>query len=187
MIIYKITNRINNKVYIGQTIVKLSERINGHYADSKRDRKEKRKTKISLAITKYGFENFSFEIIAEASCQDELNEFEKKYIKLFKSNIDEFGYNLLSGGNQGGKHSEETKLKISNKLKENPPNFWLGKTHSIESNKKRSDAIKGKHCPQRGRIFTEEERINVSERMKKYRAENFWSTKKLNKETITSI
>lgn len=187
MIIYKITNTINDKIYIGQTILKLSERINGHYADSKRDRKDKIKTKISLAIFKYGFKNFNFEIIAKASCQDELNEIEKKYIKLYNSNIDNFGYNLLSGGNQGGKHSEETKLKISKKLKENPINYWLGKTHSIESNKKRSEASKGKLCPQRGRIFTEQERLNISERMKKYRAENFWSTKKIKKETITSV
>lgn len=185
MIIYKITNTINSKVYIGQTIAKLSERISGHYADSKRDRNKKRKTKISLAISKYGFENFIFEIIATASSQDELNELEKTYIQIYNSNIDDFGYNLLSGGNQGGKHSEETKLKISEKLKANPVNYWLGKTHSAESNKKRSDALKGKSCPQRSRVWTEEEKQKASERMKKSRAEKHWSTKK--KETITSL
>jgi hypothetical protein len=181
MIIYKIINTINNKIYIGQTIVKFQDRINGHLADSKRNRKNK--TKISLAIVKYGFENFEFEIIDKASTQDELNKIERKYIKLFNSNNDEFGYNLLSGGNQGGKHSEETKQKISQKLKNNPVNYWLGKKHSVESNKKRSESAKGIACPQRGRKYSEEEKKIISERMKKYRAEKFWSTKT----TITSV
>jgi group I intron endonuclease len=183
MIIYKITNTINDKVYIGQTIVKLSDRISGHYADSKRDRITRCKTKISKAIFKYGFENFHFEIIDKALSQEELNEMEEKYIKIFNSNIDKYGYNLLLGGHQNGKHSEETKAKISASLKENPTKYWLGKTHSEESNKKRSETLKGKPCPQRGRKLTEEEKKNMSEKMIKSRAEKFWSTKK----TITSV
>jgi group I intron endonuclease len=186
MIIYKITNTINSKIYIGQTIKKLSERIHGHFADSKRERKNKCKTKISLAICKYGFENFNFEIIDYALSQEELNELEKKYIKLFNSNINEFGYNLLSGGNQGGKHSDETKLKISKKLKDNPNKYWLGKSQSIESNKKRTASMKGISCPQRGRKYNEEEKKIISERMKKIRSEKFWSTQKI-QQTITSL
>ena len=108
----------------------------------------------------------------------ELNELERKYIDLLKSNLDEYGYNLLSGGNQGGKHSDETRIKISKKLKENPARYWLGKSHSVESNKKRSEALKGVPCPKRGRKYTEEERKIASERMKKHRSEVFWSTKK---------
>jgi group I intron endonuclease len=187
MIIYKITNTINNKVYIGQTIVKLSDRISGHYADSKRDRKTKCKTKISKAISKYGFENFHFEIIDKASSQEELNEMEEKYIKMYNSNIDEYGYNLLSGGHQNGKHSEETKAKISAWLKANPINHWLGKKQSAESSRKKSEAMKGIPCPQRNPRFTEEQKQKKSEQMKKYRAEHFWSTSKFKKENITSL
>jgi group I intron endonuclease len=187
MIIYKITNTINNKVYIGQTIVKLSDRISGHYADSKRDRKTKCKTKISKAISKYGFENFHFEIIDKASSQEELNEMEEKYIKMFNSNIDEHGYNLLSGGHQNGKHSDETKAKISAWLKENPNKYWLGKTHSAESNRKRSETIKGIPCPQRSHKFTDEQKQKMSERVKKYRAEHYWASNKSKKEAVTSL
>lgn len=177
MIIYKITNTINSKIYIGQTIKKLSERIHGHLADVKRNRN----TKIARAIRKYGFENFNFEVIDYALFQEQLNELEKKYIKLFNSNTNQFGYNLLSGGNQGGKHSEETKLKISKKLKENSNKYWLGKSQSIESNKKRTESMKGISCPQRGRKYSEEERKIISERMKKIRSEKFWSKQKTNK------
>jgi group I intron endonuclease len=175
MVIYKISNTINSKIYIGQTIKKLSERIYGHFADAKRNRN----TKIARAIRKYGIDNFNFEIIDNALSQEELNELEKKYIKLFNSNTNEFGYNLLSGGNQGGKHSDETKLKISKKLKENPNKYWLGKSHSIESNQKRKETMKGVSCPKRGRKFSEEEKKIKSEKMKKIRSEKFWSTKKI--------
>jgi group I intron endonuclease len=184
MIIYKITNIVNNKLYIGQTVVSLYDRKHGHLADSKRERKQKPKTKISLAICKYGFDNFVFEKIDEANTQEELNTLEQKYILTFKSNNNEFGYNLLSGGNQGGKHSEETKKKISEVGKKNPTKFWLGKKQSVESNNKRREAIKGKSCPQRGNKYSEEDKIRISERMKKCRAENFWSTRK---KTVTSI
>ena len=180
MIIYKITNNINTKIYIGQTNKQLSERIYGHFADSKRNRT----TKIARAIKKYGFDNFNFEIIDSALSQEELNKLEKKYIELFKSNINEYGYNLLSGGNQGGKHSDETKLKISKKLKENPNKYWLGKSQSIESNKKRKESMKGVSCPQRGRKYSEEEKKIISERMKIIRSKKFWSTQK---KTITSV
>ena len=181
MIIYKITNKINGKIYIGQTVVSLSDRKSGHLADSKRDRKNRAKSKISKAITKYGFENFVFEILEETNSQDELNYLEQKYIKKLKSNIDGIGYNLLSGGHQNGKHSEETKLKISKNSTHHKP--WLGKHHSAESNKKRSEALKGVPCPSRTRVFSKEERLKRSENMKKIRSSRFWASRK----TITSI
>lgn len=183
MIIYKITNQKNGKIYIGQTVVSLSNRKSGHLADSKRDRKNKAKSKISKAIAKYGFENFIFEVLEETNSIDELNYLEQKYIKKLKSNFDEVGYNLLSGGHQNGHHSEETRKKISKSsahLK-----YWLGKHHSVESNKKRSIAIKGVPCPQRARHYSEQEKQKISERMKQIRSKHFWSTKK--KETVTSV
>jgi group I intron endonuclease len=183
MIIYKITNSINGKTYIGQTICSLSDRKSGHLADSKRNRKERVKSKISRAIFKYGIENFIFEIIEETNSIDELNILEQKYIKELNSNIDSIGYNLLSGGRQNGKHSEETKKKISENSKHLKP--WLGKHHSEESNKKRSDTIKGVPCPQRTHTYSDEQKKIISERMKKIRSEKSWSTKK--KETITSV
>ena len=71
MIIYKITNKINSKVYIGQTIHTLNYRKNQHlkcarnYIDNCR--------LLNKALRKYGFDNFKWEIIDETSNQEELN------------------------------------------------------------------------------------------------------------------
>lgn len=113
MIIYKIINLINGKIYIGQTIESLDKRWRRHC--SKYNLKN---MAISRAIKKYGKENFTIEKICECSNQDELNASEKYYIILFNSRTPN-GYNILEGGN-GGAMLEETKSKISEKLKGKP-------------------------------------------------------------------
>ena len=58
MVIYKFENKINGKVYIGQTVQKLSKRISSHkYPSSNKN------LPIDAAIKKYGIENFNFELI----------------------------------------------------------------------------------------------------------------------------
>lgn len=103
MIIYKISNNINNKIYIGQTTKTLKKRWSDHYWGNR--------TVISKAIRKYGRENFNIEIIDKANSLDELNLLEQKYIKEFNS-LSPNGYNLDTGG-KNRNLSEETKLKIS--------------------------------------------------------------------------
>jgi len=185
MIIYKITNKINGKVYIGQTTQTLNKRMYGHLADSKRNRQIKKRNKISAAINLHGFDNFIFETIASANTQDELNYLEIKYIENHNACSDAFGYNLLSGGKQNGKHSKETKDKISisgkaaaKKAKENNGHWNKGRMVSKEQKAIVSQKLKGKPCPSRGRKYSSEEKIAISERMKKIRATTSWSTKK---------
>ena len=110
MLIYKITNKINGKVYIGQTTRTLSERIQGY----KKEYKWKSNSRpIIRAMNKYGFENFEFSIIEEdINSKEQLDEKEKYYIKKYKSLCSQKGYNVELGGNGVGKHSEETKKKI---------------------------------------------------------------------------
>lgn len=110
MIIYKITNNKNDRVYIGQSINSLQERIWNYKKEYKHS---KHRRPILDAMRKYGFENFSFEIIAETNSQEKLDELEKYYIKEYHSLCSENGYNIELGGNGFGKHSEETKRKIS--------------------------------------------------------------------------
>lgn len=111
MIIYKATNLINNKVYIGQTINTLEYRKDQHFRDSVSE--SRRKTNyFHNAIYKYGKENFIFEEIDTAETEAELNEKEIYWIAYYKSNIREYGYNLDSGGKSGSCKSEETKAKI---------------------------------------------------------------------------
>ena len=156
MIIYKITNNINNKIYIGQTTRTLEERIAEH--------KRKRNPLISKAIKKYGIENFSIEIIDKASAINELNEKEFYYIKKYNS-ISPNGYNQCEGGGNtiGYKHTEEAKAKMSNKksemyLGENNP--FYGKTHTEEAKAKMSEKRKG-------RKLTEEWKTNIGNSQKK--------------------
>ena len=62
-IIYKITNNINNKVYIGKTLNSLEHRFNEHKRDSRKESCEKRL--LYSAMKKYGVENFSISLIEE--------------------------------------------------------------------------------------------------------------------------
>lgn len=110
MIIYKITNRLNNKIYIGQTIRKISHRIHEYKSDSAS--KNSPNTRIFNAIKKYGFENFTFETIDRASTIEELNQKEIYWIKFYDSTNKRVGYNIMEGG-KNSNLSDETKLKMS--------------------------------------------------------------------------
>lgn len=92
--IYKITNKLNKKVYIGQS-VNIEVRFKDHKSKQKRDREPD--SHLYRAIEKYGLENFTFEVLEECSVL-ELNGKESYYIKLLKSNDKKFGYNRTEGG-----------------------------------------------------------------------------------------
>lgn len=88
-VIYKITNKINGKSYIGQT-VDFNRRKRNHFNKKEGD---KECYAIHQAFFKYGKENFSIEVIEKCS-KEELDEKEKYYIKYFHSHHTENGYNL---------------------------------------------------------------------------------------------
>src|ERR1700743_807675 len=117
--VYLLTNSINGKIYIGQTWEQpVEKRMKGgsKYANS---------PYIFAAIQKYGVENFKYTILAECKTQEEADRLETENITKYDSRNPEIGYNLKEGGSHG-KHSEESKLKISI----NNDRFWLGKTIS---------------------------------------------------------
>lgn len=92
--IYKITNLVNNKVYIGQS-VDIERRWRDH-----RKVYETGNSLVYKAFRKYGLENFSFEIIEQCP-QDELNDKEYYWIKYYHSCIYDdkcWGYNMNYGG-----------------------------------------------------------------------------------------
>lgn len=116
MIIYKVTNKINNKVYIGQSTLSLEERKRYHYLDCN---KTSDNTYFHNALRKYNKNDFTWEILEDdITSMDELNAKEIYYIALYNSTNKDVGYNLKSGGNNGGKNSIETKIKIGRKTKE---------------------------------------------------------------------
>ena len=96
--IYKITNKSNNKVYIGQTIQKPIERFYQHCA--KKCDKYILNMVIHKAIFKYGKDNFTLEVVEEVPKQ-QLNEREEYWIKYYNSYTD--GYNSTKGGQKGNK------------------------------------------------------------------------------------
>ena len=92
MIIYMITNKVNGKHYIGQTIGKLSRRWCGHKSEAFR---RKGKLPINCAIRKYGIENFTIEEIWECSSKEDMDVREEAFIKCWNSLVGEWGYNIL--------------------------------------------------------------------------------------------
>lgn len=179
MIIYKITNKINGKVYIGQTIRSLSVRWAKHCC------KEKKNYAIQNAIQKYGKENFTVEEIDGANSLSELNYLEQHHIYINNCTAPN-GYNLTSGGNNGGKRSEESKKKMSDAKrgkKRNPfseihlmnmslsrinkPKKSKGNTSKGNKREPFTEEHKVKMSEScKGRVFTEEHRKKLSEAKK---------------------
>ena len=91
--IYKTTNLINNKIYIGQKVYKKNNDIQSpvpSYLGSG--------IKLKSAIKKYGKKNFKREILCWCLKQKSLDDFEKFFIKYYNSMDENIGYNLCEGG-----------------------------------------------------------------------------------------
>ncbi len=91
--IYKITNKINNKVYIGLTTLTINKRWNGHKRIAKKSNKP-----LYCAMRKYGLENFIIEKVDETDDIVKLGELERENIKYYNSTDPKYGYNLTHGG-----------------------------------------------------------------------------------------
>ena len=121
--IYKITNKINNKIYIGCTIYSLEKRFSEH---AYRALKTDNKSKLYNSIRKYGVKSFSIELIQECDLNI-IYEIEKKYI----TELDTYdnGLNSTFGGEGclGYVHSPEIRKKISEGTKNG--NSHKGKTY----------------------------------------------------------
>lgn len=94
--IYKITNLINNKVYIGLSI-DIKERWRAHRSRPFQSNCKQYNSHLYRAIRKYGLENFKFEIIEECNPEN-LEDREIYWIKYYQAKNPNFGYNLTDGG-----------------------------------------------------------------------------------------
>lgn len=104
--IYRITNMVNGKVYIGQ-----SRNIAARWRQHSHNHKDTHNDHIRKALIKYGAENFAIDILEQCDA-DMLDELERKYIAQYDS-LSPNGYNLENGGWLLKKLSKETKSKIS--------------------------------------------------------------------------
>lgn len=136
-IVYKATNNLNGKIYIGKTVKTLQRRRTEHESTS---RKSASPTGFHGAIRKYGESGFTWEVLHECEVSL-LNDLEVYYIKDLRSSVIGVGYNLTSGGdgaafgdqnvskrpevreklrvaNTGYKHTPESLAVMSHKSKE---------------------------------------------------------------------
>ena len=147
--VYKITNTVNQKSYIGISIhnpEKRRGRITDHLAG-------RGNRILAYAVKKYGRSAFIYEILEANVFPELLSDLEKAYIKKFGT-VAPSGYNLTHGGeknkvpsdetrrkqskaHKGRKQSEETIRKRTETLRRNPP--MLGKTHSEATRRKLSE------------------------------------------------
>jgi group I intron endonuclease len=165
-LVYKITNTVNGKTYIG--CHKTKDKNDGYMGSGKL---------LKRAIQKYGADKFTKEIIAECSCSEEMFAKEKELVIL-----NDMSYNMKSGGeggfdylnetglNTSWKNKEERDNKISKSIKhkwDTDPNFaksvrdrlgirtdnfiesakvsFLGKSHTDKTKEKIKRAVSGKH------------------------------------------
>lgn len=138
--IYIIKNKINGKFYIGQTYKTLIERFWEHCA------KNNKCYYIRNAIQKYGKDNFSIDLLDITSSIEKANDLEIFYISKYNSTNRNIGYNICLGG-RASNFSDETKKKISNKIK--------GRILSDKHKENLSKAHKGKK-------LSKEHKLNIS-------------------------
>ena len=106
-IIYKHTNKINGKCYVGQTCQTLSQRW-------RKGEGYRSSTYFYHAIQKYGWDNFEHTILECGLNENEVDEREKFWINYFHSNNKNFGYNLSDGGNAEHSFNEQHKINHKN-------------------------------------------------------------------------
>ena len=108
MIVYKTTNQINGKIYVGRQL-----HDNPNYIGSGKIMRH--------AIKKYGKSNFKKEILEQCSSVSELNEKEKYWVSKLNATDKSVGYNIMNGG-QGGNHHN---------YKRGPEHYMYGKTPAL--------------------------------------------------------
>ena len=152
--VYMHKNKINGKFYIGQTSQSPQKRWdNGKGYETS--------SKFYNSILKYGWDNFEHIIVSTNLSQEKANELEELLIKLYRTQEDDFGYNIKAGGNNNN-HSEETKRKIgeANKI------ALKGSHWSEEHRKLISEKFSGEGNPFYGKKHTEESKQKISENRK---------------------
>lgn len=166
--IYKITNKVNNKIYIGKTTTSIKQRFREHLYSAK----HKEGNYISYlyrAIDKYGQENFSVSLLEEIKFENEkiLDDRERYWIKKLHSQDHKIGYNIQEGGEGGAVRSaewrpSEKQLKALEKASHLPASDKLKrKLKEIRTNcivsKETIDKLREKSS---GRVWVNKEGVN---------------------------
>lgn len=152
MVIYRIRNLSNGKIYVGKTKHSAQERWRGHISSSREADTPGRRVfrqPIHRAIRKYGEDGFEVETLYTAKTSHELDRMETFFIVLHQSQKSENGYNLTLGGegvNGGPRVSNRKEVKVS-----------------VETRLKISRANKGRVSNRKGVRLSQETRKRIGE------------------------
>lgn len=137
--IYMIRNKLNGKMYVGQTLGPLKRRFTAHYAPSS-------KLTVDKAIRKYGRECFEIKVLARSNNVEELNRLEIEFIKKFDSV--KKGYNEhLGGRNAIVGESTRKKLIASHRHQAKTVYQWTSTGEFIAKYSSSGDAFRATGIP----------------------------------------
>ena len=179
-VIYLLIDGINDMEYVGQTTRSVEERFNEH--------KKRKKYLISKAIRAHGAENFAIAILKECANKEELDFWEKHFIKS-RNTLSPNGYNLTEGG-EGGIPCAEVYAKISAAKKGHEVSketraklaaVNIGKSQTPEAREKNAEAHRGEKNNFFGKHHTEETKAKISEKKKNPSAETRAKLSAINK------
>jgi group I intron endonuclease len=132
MVIYRITNTTNDKVYIGKTVATVERRWAKHIQDARCP-----KVYFHFAIQRHGASAFKIDEIDHTETKVELNRLEIFYIKKYKSYLPEFGYNETMGGDGGNWTKEGYEKWLAAHLAARADHPWKGGRKWTKAEKKR--------------------------------------------------
>lgn len=169
--IYKIINKINNKIYIGQS-TNIYKRFNSHKCEIKKGINHP----LYNSVRKYNIDNFEFIILEEVTNVLLLDQKEQYWMDHYKSYDKNFGYNLYSVAGKscvGYKHTIKTKKRMSKARK--------GRKLSPETRKNMSISRKGRKVSNKTRL-----KISKAHKGKKFSEEHLLHLSEARKRRITS-
>lgn len=159
--IYKITNKLNDKIYIGQTTKERpSDRFSQHRYLANHLDQEKSNSYLHRAMNSDGVNNFSFDIIEKIN-NEELNEREKYWIDYYNS-LAPNGYNLTLGGDGTQGYSRKQTTEEKEKRKESNKQFYIDNPEARQLSSERAKRL----------WQNEEYRNKVTESIKKFYKEH---------------
>lgn len=153
--IYIVTNRIDKKQYIGQTICMD---VNSRWRQHKRKEPATVGKYLRSAYEKYGIENFDFKVLC--ICFDEdCNRFEKEYIVKYNT-LAPNGYNLDTGGRKQYRKPTKKREPLSVEARQ----IIRQKNKEVYTSGRRN--VSGANNPNFGKKMSEEQKKKISDRMK---------------------